>query len=48
MFLIVQLDAYACFSFGNFGHGLMGDLEEGRALSLVLFPHLKLGVNLQS
>jgi len=31
-----------------FGHGLFGDLEEGIVLIVVLFPHLKCGVNPQS
>ena len=48
MFFNVKSSAYACFSFGNFGHGLLGDLEEGRDLTVVFFPRLKWGVNIQS
>jgi len=43
MVFIVQSGAYACFSFGHFGHGLLGNLEEGRVLTVVLFSHLKWG-----
>jgi len=32
----------------HLGHGLLGDLEEGMALTVVLFPYLKWGVNPQS
>lgn len=43
MLFIVQSGAYACFSFGHLAC-IMGDLEEGRVLTVVLFPHLKWGL----
>lgn len=48
MFFIVKLGACAYFPFGHLGNGSLGDLEEGRVLTMVLFPHLKWGVNIQS
>lgn len=43
MIFIMQSGVYAFFSFRHFGHGLLGDMEEKRALTMVLFPHLKGG-----
>jgi len=43
MFFIVQLGAYACFSLGILGMDYWVTWKKGRALTIVLFPHLKWG-----
>jgi len=39
-FSIMQSGVYACFLMGKIGYGLLGELEEGRDLTVVFFHHL--------